>query len=224
MDRGRPRAVRRRYDREVRMAAKQFAQQHPLDTALRAHLRTDDTHQQELAKRIGRQAAWLNKYIHGAGARHDRRRDQNSGGASRDRRPAPDRQGTAGTALVAPPTRCRCAARRTALSGCRCSAAKRIIRASGAKTSRGKPQRAWYTVSRRGTEGGIGAWAFRWTTTCHVPYATPIVKTYTIGNVGWTVPRNGCMGTPKRQQRAVPDSTTLGLSQLTGRPRMGAHA
>jgi hypothetical protein len=49
------------------MAAKQFAQQHPLDTALRAHLRTDDTHQQELAKRIGRQPAWLNKYIHGAG-------------------------------------------------------------------------------------------------------------------------------------------------------------
>lgn len=48
------------------MAAKQSAQ-HPLDTALRAHLRADDTHQQELAKRIGRQPAWLNKYIHGSG-------------------------------------------------------------------------------------------------------------------------------------------------------------
>lgn len=48
------------------MAAQREAQ-HPLDTELRARLRALAPHQQELAQRIGRRPAWLNKYIHGAG-------------------------------------------------------------------------------------------------------------------------------------------------------------
>jgi transcriptional regulator with XRE-family HTH domain len=41
--------------------------QHPLDTELRARLRALDLKQSELAKRIGRKPAWLNKYIRGLG-------------------------------------------------------------------------------------------------------------------------------------------------------------
>jgi plasmid maintenance system antidote protein VapI len=41
---------------------------HPLDAGLRARLRHDAAlNQTELAKRIGRKPAWLNKYINGAG-------------------------------------------------------------------------------------------------------------------------------------------------------------
>ena len=47
--------------------AAQHKAQHPLDTELRTRLRALDPHQQELAQRIGRRPAWLNKYIHGAG-------------------------------------------------------------------------------------------------------------------------------------------------------------
>ena len=48
------------------MAAQSFVQ-HMLDTELRTRLRALDPKQNELAKRIGRKPAWLNKYIHGAG-------------------------------------------------------------------------------------------------------------------------------------------------------------
>jgi transcriptional regulator with XRE-family HTH domain len=48
------------------MAASSSAS-HPLDTELRARLRAIDPPQRELAERIGRKPAWLNKYMHGAG-------------------------------------------------------------------------------------------------------------------------------------------------------------
>lgn len=41
--------------------------QHPLDGELRAKLRAMGPNQSELARQIGRQASWLNKYMHGAG-------------------------------------------------------------------------------------------------------------------------------------------------------------
>lgn len=40
---------------------------HQLDDALRAHLRTTALNQSELARRVGRKQAWLNKYINGQG-------------------------------------------------------------------------------------------------------------------------------------------------------------
>lgn len=50
------------------MAPFQMAVAHPIDAAVRAQLKAlPDLHQADFAKAIGRNASWLNKYIHGAG-------------------------------------------------------------------------------------------------------------------------------------------------------------
>jgi hypothetical protein len=67
MDKATRRAARHRYDREVRMGVKSSSLKHPLDTELRTRLRSLKEKQNELAQRIGRRPAWMNKFIHGAG-------------------------------------------------------------------------------------------------------------------------------------------------------------
>jgi hypothetical protein len=42
-------------------------EQHPLDAGLRARLRDSGLNQSELARQIGRNTGWLNKYISGKG-------------------------------------------------------------------------------------------------------------------------------------------------------------
>ena len=61
MDKRRNRLAKSLYNRKF------VAVQHPLDAALREHLRALAPRQVEIAQRIGRSQGWLNKYIHGAG-------------------------------------------------------------------------------------------------------------------------------------------------------------
>jgi len=63
MERRRLRRILSRYDRRQM----DTPVTHPLDAALRKHLRALKPNQKELAKRIGRSQGWMNKYLNGVG-------------------------------------------------------------------------------------------------------------------------------------------------------------